>query len=88
MVRTARESVRWTTPSALLHASSVATALRTHLLFITALLILLQTWVTTAGNLGWLPLTGVTWPLVSFGKTSLWFTSVFLGAWGLRRQHA
>jgi cell division protein FtsW (lipid II flippase) len=33
-------------------------------------------------------LTGVTWPLVSFGKTSLWFTSVFLGAWGLRRQHA
>ena len=88
MVRTACESVRWTTPSALLHASSVATALRTHLFFITALLILLQTWVTTAGNLGWLPLTGVTWPLVSFGKTSLWFTSVFLGAWGLRRQHA
>lgn len=88
MARTARESVRWTTPSALLHTHAVASALRTHLLFITALLILLQTWVTTAGNLGWLPLTGVTWPLVSFGKTSLWFTTVFLGAWGLRRQHA
>lgn len=88
MARTARDSVRWTTPSALLHPAHAGLALRTHLLFITALLVLLQTWVTAAGNLGWLPLTGVTWPLVSFGKTSLWVTTLFLGAWGLRRQHA
>lgn len=88
MARTARDSVRWTTPAALLHPAHIGLALRTHLLFITALLILLQTWVTAAGNLGWLPLTGVTWPLVSFGKTSLWVTTLFLGAWGLRRQDA
>ncbi len=88
LARTARDSVRWTTPSALLHPAHAGLGLRTHLLFITALLILIQTWVTAAGNLGWLPLTGVTWPLVSFGKTSLWMTTLFLGAWGLRRQHA
>lgn len=88
MARTARDSVRWTTPSALLHPAHAGLGLRTHLLFITALLVLIQTWVTAAGNLGWLPLTGVTWPLVSFGKTSLWMTTLFLGAWGLRRQHA
>jgi len=83
----ARASIDGTTPLALLQLSKAVSALRAHLLFITALLILLQTWVTVSGNLGWLPLTGVTWPLVSFGKSSLWFTSVFLGAWGFRREH-
>ena len=88
MTLAARESTRWTTPLALLPLHQASSALRAHLLFITSLLVLLQTWVTVSGNLGWLPLTGVTWPLVSFGKTSLWFTSGFLGAWGLRRAHA
>jgi cell division protein FtsW (lipid II flippase) len=83
----ARSSISSTTPLALLQLNKAVSALRAHLLFITALLILLQTWVTVSGNLGWLPLTGVTWPLVSFGKSSLWFTSVFLGAWGFRREH-
>lgn len=35
--------------------------------------------VTVAGNLGVLPLTGVTFPFVSYGKTSLWINAIFLG---------
>lgn len=37
-----------------------------------------QTIVTICGNLGWLPLTGVTWPFVSFGLWSLAINSAFL----------
>jgi hypothetical protein len=35
--------------------------------------------VTVAGNLRVLPLTGITYPFVSFGKTSLWVNALFLG---------
>lgn len=35
--------------------------------------------VTVAGNLRVLPLTGVTYPFVSFGMTSLWVNTFFLG---------
>ena len=35
--------------------------------------------VTVSGNLRVLPLTGITYPLVSFGKTSLWINAIFLG---------
>ncbi len=35
--------------------------------------------VTVAGNLRVLPLTGITYPFVSFGKTSLWVNAVLLG---------
>ena len=35
--------------------------------------------VTLAGNLRVLPLTGITYPFVSFGKTSLWVNAVLLG---------
>jgi cell division protein FtsW (lipid II flippase) len=88
MAHAARQSNERTTPLSLLSLPRVLLAQQAHLLFITALLILLQSWVTVAGNLGWLPLTGVTWPLLSFGKASLWFSSVLLGAWGLRSTHA
>ena len=35
--------------------------------------------VTVAGNLRVLPLTGITYPFVSFGKTSLWVNAILLG---------
>lgn len=35
--------------------------------------------VTVAGNLRVLPLTGITFPFVSYGKTSLWVNAVLLG---------
>lgn len=38
-----------------------------------------QAIVTIAGNLGMLPLTGVTLPFVSYGTSSLWFNCVMLG---------
>lgn len=44
-----------------------------------AVLTVMQTLVTVAGNLGALPLTGVTWPLVSFGTWSTIGTVGFLG---------
>ena len=42
-------------------------------------MVAIQTLVTTTGNLGLLPLTGVTWPFVSYGLTSLLGSSVYLG---------
>lgn len=38
-----------------------------------------QAIVTISGNLGMLPLTGVTLPFLSYGTSSLWFNSVMLG---------
>lgn len=40
---------------------------------------LCQMAVTVSGNLGLLPLTGVTFPFVSYGMVSLWGNAVFLG---------
>ncbi|MES2940350.1 MAG: FtsW/RodA/SpoVE family cell cycle protein [Pseudomonadota bacterium] len=42
-------------------------------------LCLLQMAITVAGNLRVLPLTGITYPFVSFGKTSLWVNVFLLG---------
>ncbi|MBL0419366.1 FtsW/RodA/SpoVE family cell cycle protein [Ramlibacter sp. AW1] len=44
-----------------------------------AVLVLVQTLVTAGGNLGVLPLTGVTWPFVSYGIWSLLHHSLVLG---------
>ncbi|HLL09666.1 MAG TPA: FtsW/RodA/SpoVE family cell cycle protein, partial [Rubrivivax sp.] len=44
-----------------------------------AVLTIVQTIVTVAGNLGALPLTGVTWPLVSYGMWSLLRNTLILG---------
>jgi cell division protein FtsW (lipid II flippase) len=88
LVYCARTSPTLLTPLALLQSAVVAQAFQIHLLFLFAVLLLVQTWITVAGNLGWLPLTGITWPLMSYGKTSLWFSTFFIGAWGMRREHA
>jgi cell division protein FtsW (lipid II flippase) len=88
LVHCARVSPTLLTPLALLRPTVVNQALEVHLLFLFAVLVLMQTWITVAGNLGWLPLTGVTWPLMSYGKTSLWISTLFVGAWGMRRRHA
>lgn len=88
LVHCARCSPALLTPLALLDSRVLARAWALHGLFLFAVLILMQTWITVAGNLGWLPLTGVTWPLIGYGKTSLWISTVFVGAWGLRRSHA
>ena len=44
-----------------------------------AVLTMVQTMVTVAGNLGAFPLTGVTWPFVSFGLWSLLRNTLVLG---------
>ena len=44
-----------------------------------AVLTMVQTMVTVAGNLGALPLTGVTWPFISFGLWSLLRNTLVLG---------
>jgi len=38
-----------------------------------------QLLVTIFGNLGWLPLTGITFPFVSFGAWSLWVSALLFG---------
>ena len=88
LVYCARVSPAVLTPLTLLEPKIVKEVTAIHLLFLFAVLVLMQTWITVAGNLGWLPLTGVTWPLMSYGKSSLWITSLFVGAWGLRRPNA
>jgi cell division protein FtsW (lipid II flippase) len=40
---------------------------------------IVQALVTVAGNLGVLPLTGVTWPFLSYGLWSLWRNAAVLG---------
>ena len=88
LVHCAKASPALLTPLAMLKPAVVREAFEVHLLFLFAVLMLMQTWITVAGNIGWLPLTGVTWPLMSYGKTSLWISTLFVGAWGVRRQHA
>ena len=88
LVYCARVSPAVLTPLTLLEPKVVKEVTAIHLLFLFAVLVLMQTWITVAGNLGWLPLTGVTWPLMSYGKSSLWITTLFVGAWGLRRPNA
>ncbi|MGZ8217576.1 FtsW/RodA/SpoVE family cell cycle protein, partial [Methylomagnum sp.] len=43
------------------------------------LVVLAQTAMTVAGNLSWLPLSGVPLPFVSYGSVSLWAGAVFFG---------
>jgi len=88
LVYCARVSPALLTPLALLQTATLERAWALHLLFLLAVLMLMQTWITVAGNLGWLPLTGVTWPLMSYGKSSLWLCTMLVGAWGLRRTDA
>jgi cell division protein FtsW (lipid II flippase) len=88
LVHCATVSPQVLTPLQLLQPAAVKEVFSIHLLFLFAVLVLMQTWITVAGNLSWLPLTGVTWPLMSYGKSSLWISTVFVGAWGLRRAHA
>jgi cell division protein FtsW (lipid II flippase) len=88
LVYCARVSPKLLNPLALLQVVTIERAWALHLLFLFAVLMLMQAWITVAGNLGWLPLTGVTWPLLSYGKSSLWLSTLFVGAWGLRRPHA
>lgn len=71
----ARSSQRNMNPVALCDSQQRNLAMQSHLLFFTGALLLLQTWITVAGNTGLLPLTGLTWPLLSFGKTSLWVST-------------
>ena len=87
LVHCVRISPATMTPLALLQTDAFRRALSVHLLFLWAALMLMQTWITVAGNVGWLPLTGLTWPLMSYGKTSLWVSTMFVGAWGLRGEH-
>jgi len=75
-------------PSLLISAKGVSQAIGTQIFFVSGLLILIQSWITVAGNLSWIPLTGITWPLISFGKTSLWLTSAVMGIWGIRKNYA
>ncbi len=52
-------------------------------------LTLAQLAITVAGNLGWLPLTGITFPFLSFGAWSLLANTLFLGlAISLPRREA
>ena len=75
-------------PSLLINAKGVSQAIGTQVFFVSGLLVLIQSWITVAGNLSWIPLTGITWPLISFGKTSLWLTSAVIGIWGIRKNYA
>jgi len=53
-----------------------------------AALTLAQVAVTVAGNLGWLPLTGITFPFLSYGAWSLLANALFLGlSLHLHRRH-
>ena len=72
-------------PVALCDSQQRNLAMKSHLLFFTGALLLLQTWITVAGNTGLLPLTGLTWPLLSFGKTSLWVSTwlISTGSFGV-----
>lgn len=89
LAHSARQSQRCLTPLALLDGATLQRAFALHLVFLVGVMMLLQAWITVAGNGGWLPLTGVTWPLISFGKTNLWLCTFFIGAWALRQpQHA
>lgn len=84
----ARTSQRCMNPLAFFDSKQRNAAMQSHLLFFTGALILLQTWITVAGNTGWLPLTGLTWPLLSFGKTSLWVSTWLISSWSFGVDNA
>ena len=88
LMHSARHSHVLLQPEKLIHRHVLGQALSVQMLFLTGLLVLVQTWITVCGNLGWLPLTGITWPLISYGKTSLWVTTFLIGTSGLRRSYA
>ena len=75
-------------PVSMLHPSQRVVAMRSQLLFFSGALLLLQTWITAAGNMGLLPLTGLTWPLLSYGKASLWLSTWLIFSWGFGEQDA
>ena len=85
LAHAARSSQRSMNPVALCDSQQRNLAMKSHLLFFTGALLLLQTWITVAGNTGLLPLTGLTWPLLSFGKTSLWVSTwlISTGSFGV-----
>jgi cell division protein FtsW (lipid II flippase) len=76
----ARSSQRSMNPLNLCNSKQRKLAMQSHLLFFTGSLLLLQTWITVSGNAGLLPLTGLTWPLLSFGKTSLWVSTLLISS--------
>lgn len=88
IVHSSRCNQHYMQPLVMLDASKRIVAIKNSLLFFTGTLLLLQAWITAAGNTGWLPLTGLTWPLLSFGKSSLWVTTWLLGSWGFETDHA
>jgi cell division protein FtsW (lipid II flippase) len=88
LIHCARQTTPLLTPLALLSQHTLERVWFLHLLFLFSVMVIMQTWITVAGNLSWLPLTGITWPLVGYGKTSLWICTLFMGSCGLRRQHA
>ena len=88
LMQAARQSHKFLQPEKLLQPVYVGHALSAQMFFLTGLLVLVQTWITVCGNLGWLPLTGITWPLISYGKTSLWVTTFLIGTWGVRGTYA
>lgn len=79
-----KQAVKVMQPLALALPGVTAQALKWTLLLLVSSLLLLQTWTTVAGNLGWIPLTGITWPLLSHGKISLWVSTLLFGALALK----
>ncbi len=74
-------------PIKLISAVNSQQAFGTQMMFLVGLMMLVQSWITVSGNVAWIPLTGITWPLLSYGKTSLWVTSFFIGVWGYRNNY-
>lgn len=72
--------------SALLNPQGVVRSHASAGLLLLALLMLVQCWITVGGNLGWLPLTGVTWPLISYGRASLWSMTFLLALWSVMQE--
>jgi cell division protein FtsW (lipid II flippase) len=84
----ARMSQQHMKPLAMLDPRHRALAMRSHLLFFSGVMLLLQAWITAAGNTGLLPLTGLTWPLLSYGKASLWLSTWLIFSWGIGEHDA
>ena len=88
LMHAARFSAVELQPVNIISAGGLKIALLTQLLFLSGLVMLVQMSITVSGNLGWLPLTGITWPLISYGKTSLWVTTFLIGTVSRRSNHA
>jgi cell division protein FtsW (lipid II flippase) len=88
LMHAARFSAIELQPVNIISAGGLKIALLTQLLFLSGLVMLVQMSITVSGNLGWLPLTGITWPLISYGKTSLWVTTFLIGTASRRSNHA